>query len=142
MVFYYYRIDKNEFNFKNKEIVLGNGSSYLIELIPKDSRYFDHKNYVYKIENSNIATVYNAYRQGICQVNNNNFIVVSSKSGKTKSTKAFGELLKSLGCKTAFNLDGGGSHAMLYKPSNTSSVKILTGNERSLSTVMYFTELN
>ena len=81
-----------------------------------------------------------AKRQGICQIDSNNFIIVTSRSATTRGVLAFGKYLQSLGCKTAFNLDGGGSIATFYKPRGTNNISILAGNKRSLTTVMYFTE--
>ena len=85
---------------------------------------------------------YNAYRSGLCQVDTNNFIVITTKSysGKVRRPK-FAEFLGTLGCRYAINFDGGGSYAALYKNKGTNSISILAGGERSLSSMMYFTEL-
>ena len=92
--------------------------------------------------NKNASYEYNAYRQGICQIDSNNFILVTSGSGRTKNTVVFANMLKTLGCKTAFNVDGGGSTTLLYKPKGTTKITQLKGSTRDRPVVMYFTELD
>ena len=81
-----------------------------------------------------------AKRQAICQVNTNNFIVVTSNT-KTVLRQPFANFLASIGCKTAFNLDGGGSTTLMYKSNDTNTVKTITGGGRALNMILYFTEL-
>lgn len=95
----------------------------------------------YKALEAKVDGDYNALRQGFCQVDSNNFILVSSDT-KRWYLPNFAKFMQSIGCKTAINFDGGGSTATFYKPSGTNTIKTLTGNERSLSSVMYFTELD
>lgn len=95
----------------------------------------------YKALEAKVDGDYNALRQGFCQVDSNNFILVSSDT-KRWYLPDFAKFMQSIGCKTAINFDGGGSTATFYKPSGTNTIKTLTGNERSLSSVMYFTELD
>ena len=92
--------------------------------------------------NKNSAAEYNAYRQGLCQIDANNYILVTSDSGRTKNTVIFAQMMEKLGCKTAINIDGGGSTTLLYKPKGTNTVSKLKGTTRSRPVVMYFTELN
>ena len=61
-----------------------------------------------------------AYREAICQINTNNYVVLTTINSKRLSEVS--TILKNIGCKTAFNLDGGGSTSMFYKPSNTKTV--------------------
>ena len=75
--------------------------------------------------------------QIICQINENNFLLFTSKS-ETRN-KALDELSK-LGCQTAMNLDGGGSVAILYKDKNSSEIIRAIGGNRDLPEVGYFTE--
>ena len=56
-VYYLLRSDKYAFYLKKEEVLISKGSSYQIELQPKDSRYFDYLNYNYKIADESIATV-------------------------------------------------------------------------------------
>ncbi len=51
------RGNKYEFYLKNEEVAISTGSSYQVELIPKDIRYFDYFNYNYSIADESIATV-------------------------------------------------------------------------------------
>ena len=96
------------------------------------------------VANSKAQTVkinndYYALRQGFCQVDTNNFILVTSDTKKWY-IQDFANFMKSIGCKTAVNFDGGGSVALLYKKKGTNTINVLAGNQRSLSSVMYFTE--
>ena len=59
-----------------------------------------------------------------------------------KEVKIFAKYLKELGCKTAFNLDGGGSVKLYYKPKGTNDITTLHSTSRKSSTIMYFTELS
>ena len=56
-VFFMLRSDKYRFYLKNDEVSINNGSTYQVELIPKDSRYFDYLNYNYSIADKSIAIV-------------------------------------------------------------------------------------
>ena len=75
--------------------------------------------------------------QIICQINDNNFLLFTSRN-ETRKT-AVDEFLK-LGCKTAMNLDGGGSIALYYKDKNSDEIKRVIGGNRNLPEVGYFTE--
>jgi len=100
-------------------------------------------NYVAKTTyDKNAGSEYNAYRIGLCQMDSNNFIIIASGSGRTKNTVAFANMFKKLGCKTAINIDGGGSVNLLWKPRGTNNFKKLKGTSRSRPAVMYFTELD
>ncbi len=41
----------------NKEVAIDSGSTYQIDLLPKNADYFDYKNYVFESENESIASV-------------------------------------------------------------------------------------
>ena len=89
---------------------------------------------------------YNAYRQGICQIDANNFILVTSGSATTEDAVAFGKYMQKLGCITAFNLDGGGSTQTAFKKKGTNTVELIIykrikGSVRSNHSAMYFTEI-
>jgi hypothetical protein len=75
--------------------------------------------------------------QIICQINDNNFLLFTSQN-EARNT-AINEFLK-LGCKTAMNLDGGGSVALFYKDKNSNDFTRVIGGGRSLPEVGYFTE--
>jgi len=80
-------------------------------------------------------------KQALCQVDSNNFILVSSSESGKMSFPDFQQYLLNLGVKTAVTLDGGGSVSLLLKSRNSTEVKRITGGGRSLTSVMYFTEL-
>ena len=75
--------------------------------------------------------------QLICQINKNNFVLFTS-SNESRNNAI--NLFTKLGCQTAFNLDGGGSIAVIYKSKNSETIKTAIGNNRSLTEVAYFTE--
>ncbi|MBQ8892593.1 MAG: DUF5011 domain-containing protein [Bacilli bacterium] len=75
--------------------------------------------------------------QMICQINENNFVLFTTKN-ETRNT-AINKFLE-LGCKTAVNLDGGGSVALVYKTKGSTEIKTVIGNGRALPEVGYFSE--
>jgi len=82
-------------------------------------------------------------RNGICQIDKNNFILITDVYKSDRQGFTFGELaqyMSSLGCKYGFNLDGGGSVAMMYKDKNSTSPTIITGNNRNIADILYFHE--
>lgn len=87
-----------------------------------------------------VSNDYYALRNGFCQINENNFIWVVSDTKKWNKPD-FATFMGSLGCVNAANFDGGGSVALFYKE-KFGNIKTLTGNGRSLSSVIYFTELS
>lgn len=76
-------------------------------------------------------------RQAICQVNKNNFVLIT---GEDLNREDLINIMLDLNCETGTNLDGGGSIALLYKSKNSSSVETVIGNNRSLTEVAYFSE--
>ena len=86
-----------------------------------------------------------ARRQALCQVDSNNFILATSINGKSAGSikrQTLANNLAAIGCKTAVNLDGGGSSATFIKKSGTESLTNVTGGGRELTSVLYFTELS
>lgn len=81
-------------------------------------------------------------RQGFCQIDKNNFVFITDVYVEARNGFSFEELANymiSLGCKTGFNLDGGGSTSLIFKSKN-SSAKVITGNKRRIADVIYFHE--
>lgn len=76
-------------------------------------------------------------RQAICQINANNFILIT---GTNLNRKKLIQIMQSYKCLTGTNFDGGGSIALLFKSKNSSKIETIIGNKRSLSEVGYFTE--
>ncbi len=86
-----------------------------------------------------------AKRQGICQVNSNNYIMMTV-IGSMKIDDV-GATFASLGCKSGFNLDGGGSTQMFIKNPGSSTVNKIVCSDgsshtscRSIVEGIYFTE--
>ena len=75
--------------------------------------------------------------QLICQINENNFLLFTSKN-ENRNT-AINEFLR-LGCQTAMNFDGGGSVGLFYKDKNSNEIITVIGGARALPEVGYFTE--
>lgn len=76
-------------------------------------------------------------RQAICQINDNNFVFIT---GNELSRTNLIDIMLDLNCQTATNLDGGGSIALLFKSKDSQKITTVTGNNRSLTEVLYFTE--
>lgn len=56
-IFFMIRTNRYEFYLRDSSITLNNGTSYQIELIPKNERYFNYNNYKYSIADESVATV-------------------------------------------------------------------------------------
>ncbi len=76
-------------------------------------------------------------RQAICQIDNNNFILIT---GSNLTRQNMIDIMLKANCQTGTNFDGGGSIALLFKSKNSTSVETVIGNGRALSEVGYFTE--
>ncbi len=81
-------------------------------------------------------------KQAFCQVDDHNFIIVSTNINGGMTFPALQKYLLKLGVKTAVALDGGNSASMLVKPRGSTNVERVNGGSRRLSMVMYFTELH
>ncbi len=81
-------------------------------------------------------------KQAFCQVDDHNFIIVSTNVKGGMTFPSLQKYLLKLGVKTAVALDGGNSASMLVKPSGSTTVERVNGGTRRLSMVMYFTELH
>ena len=57
VVFFMLRADKYEFYLKKDEVSIFTGSTYQVELTPKNIRYFDYLNYNYSVSDPSVATV-------------------------------------------------------------------------------------
>lgn len=83
-------------------------------------------------------------RNGICQIDKNNFVIITDIYKSPRDGFCFKELAEymvSLGCKTGFNFDGGGSTTLLFKSKNSSSPTQITNGTRSIADILYFHEL-
>ena len=75
--------------------------------------------------------------QLFCQINDNNFVLFTAHN-ETRENGIY--TLLNLGCKTAVNLEGGGSIALLFKSKNSTEIQTLIGNSRRLPEVGYISE--
>lgn len=83
----------------------------------------------------------NLRRQAICQVDANNFILITTDySNASLNRDKLIKIMLDLNCQTGTNFDGGGSIALMVKKSNSTEVEIITGNKRNLTEVGYFVE--
>jgi hypothetical protein len=81
-------------------------------------------------------------RQGFCQIDKNNFVFITDKYVSARngfSFKELGEYMISLGCKTGFNLDGGGSTSLIYKE-KTGEPEVVITQHRQVADIVYFHE--
>lgn len=78
-------------------------------------------------------------RQGLCQIDKNNFLLITDEGREGFSFSELSSYMISLGCKFGFNLDGGGSTSLIYKDKNGISTPI-TGNSRQIADIIYFHE--
>ncbi len=96
-----------------------------------------------KIKNG-LKTV-NDVRQGIGQIDKNNFIIVTNTVGINNrssglSFKSLATVMRNQGCVTAFNTDGGGSTNLIYKRRNSNSYNGIVTSTRDIADIMYFVE--
>ena len=129
---------------KNKELAQ--------KIIDSGIRYtFDFKpvlveNYVAK---NNLSET-NNIRQAICQIDKQNFVVITSTVGSTSeynrtylglNYKRLAEIFVDYGCKIGFNLDGGGSTVIYFKNDSLGNPQRYGPYDgRMLTDMMYFIE--
>lgn len=80
-------------------------------------------------------------RQGFCQIDKNNFVFITNKANRNTgfSFKSLGDYMVKLGCKTGFNLDGGGSASLLLKDSSN-EITTIANSSRQIADIVYFHE--
>lgn len=84
----------------------------------------------------NVSGNTKAVRQGICQLDLNNFIIVSNGN---LTLNEFSNYMKNIGCKIAVNTDGGGSANEYYKK-NDSTINSIRVTPRAIADIVYFVE--
>lgn len=86
------------------------------------------------------------WKQYFCQINNNYYVLLSSKKGENNkiTIQAADNYLKQIGCKTAIPFDSGHSTNTFFKPSGTTKITTVTSadSSRKHTSILYFTELN
>lgn len=86
----------------------------------------------------------NNIRQALCQIDRNNYIIVTNTNGTNNrgvgfNHKAMAEYMIKLNCRNAYNLDGGGSTNFYYKKNNSTLSSIVT-TSRTVADILYFVE--
>lgn len=80
-------------------------------------------------------------RQAICQINKNNYALITSFNdnyGQTRDDLI--NIMLNLNCQTGTNLDGSGSTVLLYKEADSNEIITVGGGSRGLPEIGYFTE--
>lgn len=78
-----------------------------------------------------------ARRQGLCQIDGNNYAIVTT--GINGTLPLIYNVFVSLHCNTGVNLDGGGSTSLVFKYRNEYT-KVFVGGVRKVGDALYFTE--
>ncbi len=98
------------------------------------------------VENYNRVTnsTDNNIRQALCQIDRNNFVIITNTNGTGNrgvgfNHKAMADYMISLNCRTGYNLDGGGSTNFYYKKNN-STVTPIVSTSRKIADILYFVE--
>ena len=133
----YYRFGKGkeiEYNTKIKERIISDGIKYTYGFSPV---------LVWNNEIKSTRQDKNI-RQAICQIDRNNFIIVTNTNSTNNreagfSLKSLADYMKKQKCKYGFNLDGGGSVNLYYKGNNKNIYNVKTST-RGLVDVLYFVE--
>ena len=79
-----------------------------------------------------------AVRQMFCQIDKNNFIMLTIYSSSSIRNGAI--ILKNLGCRIGVNLDGGSSTGLVFKPAGATTVSGISGGGRKIADVLYVTD--
>ena len=82
-------------------------------------------------------------RQGLCQLNKNNFIFLTNISSNRSiglSFSGMADIFNSMGCIYGVNLDGGGSTSLYYKERGTNNATEVRGSGRPVADMLYFVE--
>ncbi len=80
----------------------------------------------------------NANRTQICQIDKNNFAMISGSGQSAAAANALNTFTGSK-CKTVFNLDGGGSRKLYYQ-TTSGGIKRRFGGDRLVPDMLYFIE--
>ena len=82
-------------------------------------------------------------RQGLCQLDRNNFIFLTNISSNRSiglSFSGMADIFNSMGCIYGVNLDGGGSTSLYYKDRGTDNATEVRGSGRPVADMLYFVE--
>lgn len=132
LAYYDFKKDSISFNQQLKEKIISDGVKYTIGFTPV------------LVENGQVAVSNSSpnLRQAICQINKNNFIIVTNTTSNRSQGLGFlgtAKLMKQLNCRIGLNLDGGGSINMFYK-GNNSTISSIKTSSREVADILYFVE--
>lgn len=85
----------------------------------------------------------NNIRQAIGQIDKNNFVLITTTTAnrsKGLSHSSLASIMKELKCIEAYNLDGGGSASLIYKPKGSATTKSVLYTSRAVADIIYFVE--
>ena len=85
----------------------------------------------------------NNIRQAIGQIDKNNFVLITTTTtnrSKGLSHSSLASIMKELKCIEAYNLDGGGSASLIYKPKGSNTSKSVLYTSRAVADIIYFVE--
>lgn len=133
----YYRL--NNYNDVNKNVtnykkLINDGVKYTFAFAPL------------LIHNGKMATSLthdNNIRQALGQIDQHNFIIITTTTtnrSKGLSLSSLATIMKDLKCVEAYNLDGGGSTNLVYKPKGSSTSKSIVHTTRTVADIVYFVE--
>lgn len=123
-------------NKKNAQLAISDGVKYTFAFGP------------YLVRSGKLNTGLSAIpdiRQAIGQIDKNNFVIVSNTVGVNNrisglSLRTLGNIMYKLGCREAYNLDGGGSTNLMYKNRNTNTINSIIYKNRDVADVLFFVE--
>ncbi|MEG0826444.1 MAG: Ig-like domain-containing protein, partial [Bacilli bacterium] len=136
--YYYYLFDEDG----TLNVAIGNKESTLNKIINDNTvnTFAFYPVFMYNYEPWAIWNTGTARRQGLCQIDANNYAIVTT--GMNGTLPLINNVFKYLGCKTGVNLDGGGSTALIFKNRGQQSPgTIIVGGRREVGDALYFTEL-
>lgn len=105
-------------------------------LMLKDGKKYSQKNWKLRKSFSESRKV-----TWVGQVDENNFIIISSKSGKTATLNQGVKVGQKYECKLLFNFDGGGSSTLWYRGKTSGKGEQLKSSSRSVADALYFKSL-
>ena len=130
---YYIFTDVYEVYLVKDNMLIDNGNAYQIELLPKNSKYFDYENYIYESDNTKIATV-DRYGQITAVSNGTCNISVRYKYGIEKKTMRVD--VRNIEVKT-LTIDNDA-----VDKNNTNKAEVIVNNNESLKTKLTYKSSN
>lgn len=140
---YYFYTDFYDIYLIEKDVTIDTGNSYQIELLPKNSKYFDYNNYVFEVDDPSIVSVNNEGE--ITSLNEGNAKVsVRFKKGiekKTLNVNVKGVNVKDIDLEKNFEVYVNDSRKIKIKINNIDNVStnvVYTSSDESIVKVDKF----